>query len=90
MTETKYDILKIPQGKSKPSADEKAALDIIEKWDEEQKKQALNAKIAESSRRVAEYMSKYRHNRQQKLFKAIDVAMWSALLVGILALGVIM
>ena len=91
MTETKINMLKLPQGtRAKLSKDEDTALKIIENLEEVRSKQILNARAANNARRVAEYKSQCRRARQRSLFKAIDVAMWSALLVGILALGVIM
>lgn len=88
MSETKINILKLPQGtREKLSKDEDTALKIIENLEEMRIRQAHIARAANKLSRVAEYKLQSRRARQQSLFKAIDVAMWSALFVGLLALG---
>lgn len=89
MIERNVSILQIPQGKSKLSADENTALDILENFEEKRCEHARNVKAEKNARRVAEYKLQCRRARQQSLFKAIDVAMWSAVFVGILILGAI-
>lgn len=87
MSETKINILKLPQGtRAKLSKDEDLALRIIENLEEARSKRELNARAENNARRVAEYKLQGGRARQQSLFKAIDVAMWSALFAGILAL----
>lgn len=88
MIETNVDILTLTKPGAKLTGDEKKAFKILENLEEKRSEQALNARIADNTKRMAEYRSQYRRDRQQRLFKAIDVAMWSALLVGLLILGV--
>ena len=91
MSETKINMLKLPQGtRAKLSKDEDTALKIIENLEEARSRQVLNARAANNARRVAEYKSQCRRARQQSLFKVIDVAMWLTLFAGIFIMGVMM